>query len=219
MPTSAFLRQVMQNDTTAATHPHRRYLYYSGEIERLGDWALRDIEPYRELLRLRPERSSINTWIGQPGVTAHCHYDGYHNFFVQIQGRKAFKIFPPSEWRRLYVHSFLHPSHAQCQVNLSHVDEAAFPGSSDTPFLLAVLQPGDLLYLPPLWFHEVTAVGVQAVRAWLRTSRLFSRSHDRASSFPVLRHLHGPHPASRLLRPGHDRLSAGRRERLRQCVD
>lgn len=40
----------------------------------------------------------------------------YHNFFAQLQGRKAFKLFPPSAWRQLHVYPFLHPSHAQCQV-------------------------------------------------------------------------------------------------------
>ena len=69
-----------------------------------------------------PERSSINLWVGQRDVVAHCHYDGYHNFFVQIKGRKRFTLVPPSSWHVLRVYPFLHPSHAQCQYNLSEAD-------------------------------------------------------------------------------------------------
>jgi len=81
MATADLFHQVMHSkagdDEPITTEIHRpQYLYYSGELDRFGEWAFDDIEPFRELLRLRPERSSVNAWIGQPGVTAHCHFDG-----------------------------------------------------------------------------------------------------------------------------------------------
>ena len=37
------------------------------------------------------------------GVIAPCHYDGYHNVYVQIRGKKTFRIAPPES------HTFLKP--------------------------------------------------------------------------------------------------------------
>lgn len=61
---------------TATVDGEGPWTYYSGELDRFGEWAFRDVEPYAELIRPMPERSSINLWIGTDGVTAHCHYDG-----------------------------------------------------------------------------------------------------------------------------------------------
>ena len=116
-------------------------------------------------------------WLGRRGASAPCHYDGYHNAFSQLHGRKRFVLLPPSATALLRPFPFLHPSHAQCQAELPVLDpaELAAAGALEadrymlaiivTPVtslrpshpagaLEAVLQPGDVLYLPPLWFHE-----------------------------------------------------------------
>jgi hypothetical protein len=49
------------------------WVYYSGELDRFGEWAYSDIEPFGELLTPMPSRSSVNLWMGSRGVTAHCH--------------------------------------------------------------------------------------------------------------------------------------------------
>jgi hypothetical protein len=143
------------------------FLYFSGEIERLGKWALADVMPLDELLILNPHSTSVNVWIGQPHVIAHCHYDGYHNMFVQLFGEKKFTLFRPSQWLNLYPYPFLHPSHAQSQVNLSDADLKRFPGVQQAHALEAVLFPGDILYMPPLWFHHVEALDVSiSINVW-----------------------------------------------------
>jgi hypothetical protein len=145
-----------------------RYNYFTGDIDQLGKWAFAEIQPIRELLLLNPKRSSINAWIGQPHVIAHCHYDGYHNFHAQLYGTKKFTLFRPTEWPGLYPYPFLHPSHAQAQVNASdRVDVETFPLVERVQKYEVVLEPGDVLYLPPLWFHEVEALSVSiSVNVW-----------------------------------------------------
>ena len=146
------------------------YIYYTSEIERLGDWALRDIVPYEDLLSPNPAHSSINVWIGQPSVIAHCHYDGYNNFYAQLYGRKRFVLFSPRSYKGLYPYPFLHPSHAQAQVNLSGFDIDSFPRVKDLVSYEANLAPGDVLYIPPLWYHHVEAVDVSvSVNVWTDT--------------------------------------------------
>ena len=145
-----------------------RFHYFSGDIDQLGDWAYSEVQPLRELLLPNPSRSSVNAWIGQPHVMAHCHYDGYHNFYAQLYGTKRFVLFSPVNWPGLYPYPFLHPSHAQAQVNTSSEEEVErFGLARRVEGVVATLHPGDLLYLPPLWFHEVESLGVSiSVNVW-----------------------------------------------------
>lgn len=144
------------------------YLYFTSDIDKLGEWALGEINPVKELLSLNPRKSSINIWIGQPHVVAHCHYDGYHNFYAQLYGRKRFRLVRPTHWPGLYPYPFLHPSHAQAQVNVSREeDRQSFPLVGEVEAQEVILGAGDLLYIPPLWFHEVESLDVSiSVNVW-----------------------------------------------------
>ena len=144
-------------------HPkNNSHVYFTGDIDDLGPWAWEDVQPIEELLSLNPKHSSINVWMGQPHVIAHCHYDGYHNLYAQLYGRKRFTMFRPTEWPGIYPYPFLHPSHAQAQVNISDdVSISMFPAVRRIEGYQVLLEPGDLLYMPPLWFHHVEAVDVR----------------------------------------------------------
>lgn len=144
-------------------HPkNNSHVYFTGDIDDLGPWAWEDVQPIEELLSLNPKHSSINVWMGQPHVIAHCHYDGYHNLYAQLYGRKRFTMFRPTEWPGTYPYPFLHPSHAQAQVNISDdVSISMFPAVRRIEGYQVLLEPGDLLYMPPLWFHHVEAVDVR----------------------------------------------------------
>ena len=145
-----------------------RFLYFTGDVDSLGEWAMGEIQPLKELLLLNPKRSSVNVWMGQPHVIAHCHYDGYHNFYAQLYGTKKFTLFKPTNWPGLYPYPFLHPSHAQAQVNLSDFEDVdRFPLVQKAQAVEVVLEPGDLLYMPPLWFHHVESLDVSiSVNVW-----------------------------------------------------
>ena len=150
-----------------------RYHYYTGGIDELGDWAISHVKPINELLSPNPFRSSINIWMGQPHVIAHCHFDGYHNFYAQLYGRKKFTMFDPGSFTGLYPFPYLHPSHAQAQVNLSNTEDVKlFPLVQKLESYVVILEPGDLLYMPPLWFHHVEALDVSiSVNVWTDTKQ------------------------------------------------
>eukprot|EP00051_Salpingoeca_urceolata_P012180 m.151137 g.151137 ORF g.151137 m.151137 type:complete len:483 (-) comp17400_c0_seq5:161-1609(-) len=172
MDTRAFFRRSAEQQLSSdPSRPGQEFVYYSGEIDRFGEWALNDISPFDELIVLQPQRTSINVWMGKD-VKAHCHFDGYHNFYAQLKGHKRFVLWPPTDWAALHVFPFLHPSHAQAQVNTS-VPWLPFEGPVKIPKGIVVdLNPGDLLYLPPLWFHEVESVGLSlSVNAWTDTEQ------------------------------------------------
>ena len=140
--------------TTTATTTDPTFMYLTREIERIHPLLEQDITPFHELIRLGPSKSSINVWMGHNAVVAPCHYDSYHNVYAQIRGTKTFYMAPPTARTILKPYPFVHPSHAQCQVRLT---PSLLQNNGGLDIHVAVLQPGDVLYLPPLWFHEVVA--------------------------------------------------------------
>ena len=151
--------------------------YYSGEVDRdLPEPMLSALQPLERVLIARgPARASVNLWLGRAPVSAPCHFDGYENAVVQLHGAKRFLLAPPSAWRALRPYPFLHPSHAQCQVTMN----ALLESGADRHEIQAIdLRRGDLLFIPPLWFHETIALasdqhngspfdGVIGVNGWV----------------------------------------------------
>ena len=86
--------------------------------------------------------------------------DGYHNLYAQLHGRKRFVLAPPSAWPLLRAHPFLHPSHAQCHaaLDLDAADEPTAAALVAAGARVVDLARGDVLYLPPLWFHETLSL-------------------------------------------------------------
>jgi len=116
-----------------------------------------EIQP-TEFLEVNPlsEKQNINFWIGMKGTTAHTHYDVFENFNVQVVGRKRWTLFPPNS--TLYLYPFLHPSHAQAQADIDDPNLVDFPEISKLSAVEVITEPGDVLYLPPMWFHKVDAL-------------------------------------------------------------
>lgn len=111
-----------------------------------------------------------NVWIGPKHATTQNHYDISYNFYVQIYGEKRFILFPPHQLHHLYLFPFLHPGAQQSQVNLSRPDLNLFPHFQETVAYEALLKPGDVLYLPPFWFHHVTALSNSiSISVWTPT--------------------------------------------------
>ena len=62
---------------------------------------------------------TVNMWLASAGSTTAMHYDSYHNFFVQLHGKKRFFLLPPSAATALYAHPRVrHTSHQSAQCNI-----------------------------------------------------------------------------------------------------
>jgi len=97
-------------------------------------------------------------WLSHPGVVAQTHYDTQHNVFVQVLGSKRFFLFAPKT--ELYAYPNIHRSYRQSQVHLEVSDSDRFPlvNPANTTAFEVVLNPGDVLYIPPYWHHRVEAL-------------------------------------------------------------
>jgi len=94
-------------------------------------------------------------FIGQDGYLSPAHFDGIENFFAQIKGRKQCVLFPRSMFERMYPHPTSHPCDCQSSVDLSNPDFERFPKMRELKGVKCILEPGEVLYIPSYWFHEI----------------------------------------------------------------
>jgi lysine-specific demethylase 8 len=56
------------------------------------------------------------------------------------------------------------------QVDLDNIDEKEFPRTQNLEFMDGILEEGDLLYIPPKWWHYVRSLSISfSVSFWWRT--------------------------------------------------
>lgn len=110
---------------------------------------------------LLPATVRPRVWIGNAGTVA-CHYDMFDNLACVAVGRRRFTLYPPEAIGDLYVGPIDHTLSGQ-PISLA---AGAAEGESLYPRFAAArdkamtveLGPGDALYLPKLWWHQVEAL-------------------------------------------------------------
>ena len=100
-------------------------------------------------------------WIGNATVTA-THFDMSYNIACAVAGRRRFTLFPPAQLKNLYLGP-LDQTPAGPPVSLvdiAHPDLARFPRFAEAwdSAQVAELEPGDALYIPYFWFHNVESL-------------------------------------------------------------
>jgi hypothetical protein len=151
---------------TAGNAQPSSFIYLNSPLEDLdrSGQLHQDVSPWDQLVFPGAEANKdhdLTLFMGSPGVKSQLHYDLSHNAFVQLSGRKYFLLFPPESERLLYLYPRTHPHYRQSQVNTSATPEDISRFSPLFAYgrgMEVVLVPGDLLYIPPGWFHEVTSL-------------------------------------------------------------
>jgi len=101
----------------------------------------------------------MSVWMGHKGVVTTCHFDEEHNFFTEVVGSKRVILFPPSAWRALYIYPSFHGHRHMSQVSsLSPEARTIFPRFPSASGIEYILAPGDVLYIPPFWWHYVESL-------------------------------------------------------------
>ncbi|KAF8499977.1 hypothetical protein JB92DRAFT_916349 [Gautieria morchelliformis] len=138
----------------------------------------------------------INAWLGPMGTLSPAHTDPYFNCYAQVVGRKTVWLAPPQFDHEMYPFSHPNAPNTTRSTptlpsdkeviqqttpslsNTSRVDVFTPATLDATPFPLfeefvrpsafcAVLQPGDLLYIPPGWWHAMRSEDVSfSVSMW-----------------------------------------------------
>ncbi|AVR97661.1 cupin-like domain-containing protein [Pseudoduganella armeniaca] len=96
-------------------------------------------------------------WLGPAGTVTplHCDYDD--NVFAQVWGSKRIVLAPP------HHDQFLYPKEANAILFGSPFDPEApdyerFPLARQAACVECIVQPGDMLYVPAGWYHQVRAL-------------------------------------------------------------
>ena len=102
-----------------------------------------------------------NFWLGN-ALTVPVHHDHPYNLACVVAGRRRFTLFPPEQIGNLYIGPLEHtPSGAPISVvHPKSPDLDRYPRYRDALSSARVfeLEPGNALYIPPLWFHQVEAL-------------------------------------------------------------
>jgi hypothetical protein len=110
------------------------------------------------VLPLLDDSVEPRAWIGTAMITP-AHFDESHNIAVCVAGRRRFTVFPPEQVANLYVGPLDHAPAGRpiSMVDFARPDFDRFPRFRDALAHASVadLEPGDAIYLPPLWWHHV----------------------------------------------------------------
>lgn len=117
-------------------------------------------------------------WMGTPTTVAP-HNDFPKNLACCAVGARRFTLFPPDQFANLYLGPVDNTpaGRAISMVDLQQPDFEAFPKFREAldHSLVADLRPGDALFIPSLWWHQVEALSPfnVLVNYWWRDSPRF----------------------------------------------
>jgi hypothetical protein len=154
-----------------------RALFELDELAAGEKVGLKGEEPQRAV-------SQAVIWLSHPHVKAQMHHDRSHNFFyqvnqrnpahhtthepfrrihllpVQIRGRKRVTLYDPAAHQQLHTYPAIAGARRQSQIDFEQAEAMVGSALVDLEAYRweVELQPGDMLYIPPFWFHEVEAL-------------------------------------------------------------
>lgn len=123
----------------------------------------------------------INFWFGESATNTKPHYDYSNNFLTQICGRKRVRLYAPSSTVNMYPYSIKdtvtmggvkHPVVQGSQIaDTDFINETEFPNFRLVEVFEGILYPGDLLFIPAGWWHEVKSLDVSmSINFWWMTT-------------------------------------------------
>jgi len=106
-------------------------------------------------------------WLSAARTGSPLHRDPPDNLFAQIFGRKRFVLFSPEDTGNLYPHPIWSGLPDFSRTDAERPDHARFPLLRRARPITCEVGPGEMLYLPRYWWHQVTTTERSAsVNLW-----------------------------------------------------
>jgi len=149
------------------------YLEYSSIRQYFPELEADIGEP--EFIRHRLKLRHLNMWLSDGNTVGKLHFDPYDNLLCQIDGQKEVILFEPHNNQNMYEahipeaefsvnHTDLSfkrskllesTSMVMSPVDIKSPDVKRFPRIMKTAPLNCTISPGEMLFMPAFWWHEV----------------------------------------------------------------
>lgn len=103
------------------------------------------------------DQLDIKAWLGPKGTVSPLHHDPKHNLLAQIFGHKRIILASPQDSIHLYPHDGDMLSNTS-QVDVEAIDFEKFPLVKNARLYTITLYAGEVLYIPPKWWHHVRSL-------------------------------------------------------------
>jgi len=100
--------------------------------------------------------AELNAWIGPEGTISSLHTDNKYNLFAQIKGRKLFKLIDPEYSSKFEVIDEV--MFNSSRLDIENNDVIASLNSDDVIIENVILEEGDVLFIPKLYWHYVRSL-------------------------------------------------------------
>ncbi|CAE8645209.1 unnamed protein product, partial [Polarella glacialis] len=156
--------------------------------------ALRDFKMPAPLNCKEIAPQSLTLWMSSGGTSSVLHQDDADNFLMLLAGKKRVMLVHQDQAHNIYAHTA--KSGGTSSVHQGSVDLEAFPRFADVPWLSAELGPGDTLFIPHSYWHQVESEGRNlAVNLWyghrgdwawwpVGNQKIYSPMHFGSDGFP-----------------------------------
>ena len=136
------------------TDPEHDYIVLSS----LNDHnALLQVLMDESYCQLFPQKHDLRLWITPKARFTGAHFDSVETFNLQFYGSKKFILYPPGIFRYKIRSPFTGFGHTSKFNNFKEVNIDKNPGWQrilETQIEIE-LQPGEMIYIPPGWWHQV----------------------------------------------------------------
>lgn len=112
------------------------------------------------------EPVDVMAWYGPKGTVSPLHHDPKRNLLTQVVGEKQLFLFSPSDSENLYPHGHELLNNT-AQVDPRQPDLEKYPKYKSAKPYYCILKPGQMLYIPPKWWHFVESLSISfSVSFW-----------------------------------------------------
>ena len=97
-------------------------------------------------------------WLGTRGTVTSLHSDASENLLAQVAGHKYVRLYGLDQTPHLYASLQRGGAFGTSPVRVEAADLAAYPQYASAAYSEAILEPGDLLYIPKSMWHYLRAL-------------------------------------------------------------
>jgi hypothetical protein len=100
---------------------------------------------------------SKDLWFGDARNMTPIHFDAVDNFVVPVFGTKTFYLYPKDDFPFIYPHNLKTKGRFNFSQCVSHLFDSNknYPSCLNAKSYAVIIDPGDILYIPKGWWHEV----------------------------------------------------------------